>query len=91
LKKYKKEEVGAAKLLKKGENNILIQPSQQEVFTTESHPPPSKQYIRVVQENTKFKTKDYKEGDTVWMWDTKKGEPNNVKGSAQFWLGPFRA
>jgi hypothetical protein len=24
------------------------------------------------------------------MWDTKKGEPTNVKGSAQLWLGPFR-
>jgi hypothetical protein len=23
------------------------------------------------------------------MWDTKKGEPTNVKGSAQFWPGPF--
>jgi hypothetical protein len=33
---------------------------------------------------------DYKEGDTVWLWDTKKGELTNVKGSAQFWLGPFR-
>jgi hypothetical protein len=26
----------------------------------------------------------------VWMWDTKKGEPTNVKGNAQFWLRPFR-
>jgi hypothetical protein len=26
----------------------------------------------------------------VWMWDTKKGQPNNVKGNAQFWLGPSR-
>jgi hypothetical protein len=24
------------------------------------------------------------------MWDTKKGEPTNIKGKAQFWLGPFR-
>jgi hypothetical protein len=77
-------------LLKKGEDSVLIQPSQQEVFTTESHPPPSRQYTRVVQETTKFRTRDYKEGDTVWMWDTKKGEPTNVKGNAQFWLGPFR-
>jgi hypothetical protein len=38
----------------------------------------------------KFKTKDYQEGDMVWMWDTKRGEPTNVKGNAQFWLGPFR-
>jgi hypothetical protein len=43
-----------------------------------------------VQEATKLRTKDYKEGDTIWMWDTKKGESTNVKGSAQFWLGPFR-
>jgi hypothetical protein len=38
----------------------------------------------------KFEAKEYQEGDMVWMWDTKKGEPNNVKGSAKFWLGPFR-
>jgi hypothetical protein len=90
LNKYKDKEVGAAKLLKKGEDNILIRPSQQEVFIAESHPPPSRQYTRVMQETTKFKTKDYKEGDTVWMRDTKKGEPTNVKGSAQFWLGLFK-
>jgi hypothetical protein len=77
-------------LLKKGEDSILIQSSQQKNFIAESHPPPSRQYTRVVQETTKSRTKDYKEGDTVWMWDTKKGEPTNVKGSAQFWLGPFR-
>jgi hypothetical protein len=29
------------------------------------------------------------EGDVVWMWDTNKGEPINVK-STQFWLGPFK-
>jgi hypothetical protein len=90
LNKYKDKEVGTVKLLKKGENDILIRPTQQEVFTSESHPPTSKQYTRVIQETTKFKTKDYQEGDTVWMWDTKKGEPTNVKGSAQYRLGPFR-
>ena len=26
----------------------------------------------------------------VWMWDTQKGEPTNVKGSTQSWLGPFK-
>jgi hypothetical protein len=26
----------------------------------------------------------------VWMWDTKKSEPNNIKGSVKFWLGPFK-
>jgi hypothetical protein len=90
LNKYKDTEVGDAKLLKKGEDDILIRPSQQEVFTTESHPPPSIQYTRVVQETTKFNTKEYKEGDTVWMWDTRKGELASIKGSTQFWLGPFR-
>jgi hypothetical protein len=83
LDKYKDKEVGIVNLLKKGEDDILIQPSQQEVFTTESHPPPSRQYTRVIQETAKFKTKDYQDKDTVWMWDTKKGEPTNVKGSAQ--------
>jgi hypothetical protein len=34
--------------------------------------------------------KKYKEGNVVWMWDTKKGELTNVKGSAQSWLGPFK-
>jgi hypothetical protein len=67
----------------------LIKLSQQEVFTTKSHPPPSEKYTRVIEETTKSKTNDYQEGDTVWMWDTKKGEPTNVKGSAQFWLGLF--
>ena len=26
----------------------------------------------------------------VWMWDANKGERTNVKGSTQFWLGPFK-
>jgi hypothetical protein len=39
---------------------------------------------------TKYKVKKYKEGDMVWMWDTQKGEPTNVKGSTQSWLGPFK-
>jgi hypothetical protein len=76
--------------IKKGDDDILIRPTQQEVFTVESHPPPSKQYTGVIQETTKFKAKEYQKGDTVWMWDTKKGEPTNTKGKTQFWLGPFR-
>jgi hypothetical protein len=90
LDKYKDKEVETVKLLKKEEDDMLIKPSQQEIFTAKPHPPPLRQYIRVIQETTRFKTKDYKEGDTVWMWDTKKGEPTNVKGSAHFCLGPFR-
>jgi uncharacterized protein (DUF2249 family) len=90
LDKYKDKEVGSVKLLKRGDNDVLIKPSQQEVLTAESHPPPSRQYTRVIQEPMKFEAKEYQEGDTVWMWGTKKGEPNNVKGSAKFWLRPFR-
>jgi hypothetical protein len=26
----------------------------------------------------------------VWMWETQKGVPTNVKGSTQSWLGPFK-
>jgi hypothetical protein len=52
-------------LLKKEEDDMLIKLSQQEAFTTEPHPPPSRQYTRVVQETTRFKTMDYKEGDTL--------------------------
>jgi hypothetical protein len=65
LEKYKDKEVRTIKLLKKGDDNILIKLTQQEVFTSESHPPPSKQYTRVVQETTEFRTKYYQEGDTV--------------------------
>jgi hypothetical protein len=39
---------------------------------------------------TNFKIRENREGDVVWMWDTNKGEPTNVKGSTQFWLGPFK-
>jgi hypothetical protein len=62
LDKYKDKEVGTVKLLKKEEDDMLIKPSQQEVFTAESHPPPSRQYTRVVQETTKFKTKRLQRG-----------------------------
>ena len=89
LDKYKDTKFGSVKLLKKGDNDILIKPSQQEILTTDSHPPPSRQYTRVIQEPLKFEAKEYQEGDMVWMWDTKKGERNNVKGSAEFWLRPF--
>jgi hypothetical protein len=65
LDKYKDKEVVTVKILMKGDDDILIKPTQQEVFTVESHPPPSKQYTRVIQETTKFKSKEYQEGDTV--------------------------
>jgi hypothetical protein len=59
---------------------MLIKPSQQEVFTTESHPPPSSTVHQGCSRNNQVQTREYKEGDIVWMWDTKKGEPTNVKG-----------
>jgi hypothetical protein len=90
LDKYKDKEIGTIKLLRKCDDDILIKPSQQEFLIVESHPPPSKQYTRFIQETIKFKAKEYQEGDTVWMWNTKKGEATNVKGNVQFWLGPFR-
>jgi hypothetical protein len=90
LDKYKDREVRTVKLQKIGEEDILIQPSRQEFFTAKSHPPPSAQYSRVVQGMTNFKIRYYKEGGVVWMWDTNKGEPTNVKGSTQFCLGPFK-
>jgi hypothetical protein len=57
LDKYKDKEVGTIKLLKKGDADILIKPSQQEVLTTQSHPPPSRQYTRVIQEATNLEAK----------------------------------
>ena len=78
------------KILKKAEDDVQIHPSQQQVFTAESYPPPSAQYTKVVQGMTNFKIREYMKGDVVWMWDTNKGEPTNVKGSTQYWLGPFK-
>ena len=92
LDQFQNKEVGTVKILKrqKDEEDVQIHPSQQEVFTPEAHPPPSVQYTRVVQGATKHKIRKYKEGELVWMWDTQKGEPTNVKGTTQSWLGPFK-
>jgi hypothetical protein len=90
LDEFKSQESETAKILKKVEDDVWIHPSQEEIFIAEFHPPPSTQYTTVVQGTTKYKVKKYKEGDMVWMWDTQKGEPSNVKGSTQSWLGPFK-
>jgi hypothetical protein len=90
LDEFKDKETGTVNILKRPKDDVKIHPSQQEVFTAESHPPPSAQYTRFVQETTKYKIKKYKEGDVVWMWDTQKGEPTNFKGSTESWLGPFK-
>jgi hypothetical protein len=71
------------------DEHLLTEPNQEDVLITEPHPPPSTQYTGI-QEAVDSEGGDYKQGDLVLEWDTKKGEPNNVKGNAQFWLGPFR-
>jgi hypothetical protein len=92
LDQFQNKEVGTVKILKrpKDEEDVQIRPSQQEEFTPEAHPPPSVQYTRVIQGDERRKIRKYKEGELVWMWDTQKGEPTNVKGSVQSWLGPFK-
>jgi hypothetical protein len=79
LDKYKDNKVGSVKVLKKEDKDMLIRPSQDDVLTTESHPPPSRQYTRVIQEAMDFKGRDYKQGDLVLMWDTKMGQPSTHK------------
>jgi hypothetical protein len=92
LDQFQSKEVGTIKILKrtKNEDDVQIHPSQQETFTPEAHPPPSVQYTRVLQGTEKCKIRKYKEGELVGMWDIQKGEPTNVKGSIQSWLGPFK-
>jgi hypothetical protein len=90
LDEFKGKETGTVKILKSPKDDVHIHLSQQEVFIVEAHPPPFAQYIRVVSGMTKYKIRKYEEGDIVWMWDTQKGEPINVKGSTQLWLGPFK-
>jgi hypothetical protein len=92
LDQFQNKEVGTVKILKKpkSEDEVQIHPSQQEEFTPEAHPPPSVQYTRVIQQDERRKIRKYKEGELVWMWDTQNGEPTNVQGSKQTWLGPFK-
>jgi hypothetical protein len=68
----------------------LIRPSQDDILTTKSHPPPSKQYTRVIQETIDLKGGDYKQGDLVLEWDTRKGQPDTRKEFGKFWLGPYK-
>jgi hypothetical protein len=86
----KTHESKTVEILKKVEDDVRIHPSQQEIFIAESHPPPSTQYTRIIQGTTNFRVKEYKEGDVVWMWDTDKGKPTNIKENNHCWLGPFK-
>jgi hypothetical protein len=84
IDRYKDREAGTIR------EDVRTRPSQQEIFIADSHPPPTTQYTKVVQGTTKFKVKEYKEGDIVWMLDFNKGKPTNIKGNNHFWLGPFK-
>jgi hypothetical protein len=68
---------------------LLTELYQEDVLTTEPHPSPSTQYTGI-QEAVDSKGGDYKQGDLVLAWDTKMGEPNNIKKCTKFWLGPFK-
>jgi hypothetical protein len=67
--------------LKKDDKELLVRLSQDDVLTTKSHPPPSKQYTRVIQEAVNLKGGDYKQGDLVLEWDTRKGQPDTHERS----------
>jgi hypothetical protein len=71
------------------DENLLTEPNQEYVLITEPHPPPATQYTRI-QEEVDYEGGDYRQGYLILEWYTKKGDPNNVKGNAQFWLEPFR-
>jgi hypothetical protein len=85
IDRYKEREAGNIR-----ENDVRICPSQQDIFVSKSHPPPSTQYTKVVQATTNFEVEEYKEGDMVWMWDANRGKPTNIKEDDRFWLGPFK-
>jgi hypothetical protein len=88
LIRFRRKGVGFVKW-KGDDEHSLTEPNQEYVLITEPHPPPSTQYTRV-QEAVDSEGGDYKQGDLVLEWDTKMGEPNNIKGCTKFWLGPFR-
>jgi hypothetical protein len=62
--------------LKKDDKELFIRPSQDDVLTTKSQPPPSKKYTRVIKEAVHLKGGDYKQGDLVLEWNTRKGQPD---------------
>jgi hypothetical protein len=79
LIRFRRKGVGFVKW-KGDDEHLLTEPKQEDVLITETHPPPSIQYIEI-QEAIDSEGGDYKQGDLVLEWDTKKGEPNNVKGN----------
>jgi hypothetical protein len=76
LDKYKDKKIGYVKILKKDDKELLIRPRQDDVLMTESHPAPSTQHTGVIQDTIVSKGGDYKQGDLVLEWDTRKGQPD---------------
>jgi hypothetical protein len=62
------------------DEHLFTDPNQENVLIIEPHPLPSIQYTKI-QETVDSEGGDYKQGYLVLEWDTKKGEPNNVKGN----------
>jgi hypothetical protein len=60
------------------------------LFQQNSHPPPSKQDSKPIQETIDLKEDDYKQEEFVLMWDKKKCQPNTCKEFVKFWLGPYK-
>jgi hypothetical protein len=88
LIRFRRKGVGFVKW-KGDDEHSLTEPNQEDVLFTKPHPPPSTQYTGV-HKAVDSEGGDYKQGDLVLEWDTKMGEPNNIKGCTKFWLGPFR-
>jgi hypothetical protein len=53
--------VGFVTILKKGNKDMLTKLRQEDILITESHPPSSKQYIKVIQEAVDPREEDYKQ------------------------------
>jgi hypothetical protein len=88
LIRFRRKGVGFIKW-KEDDEHFLTKPNQEEILITEPHPPPSTKYIGV-HEAVDSEGGDYKQGDLVLEWNTKMGDPENIKGCTKFFLGPFR-
>jgi hypothetical protein len=86
LDKYKDKEVGSVKLLKKGDDNILIKPSQQEVLTVESHPLPQDNTLELYREQQRLKRKNIKREIRYGCGTLRKVSLTTLKGMHNFGL-----
>jgi hypothetical protein len=84
LDKYKDKVVGSITILKKGDKEMLSKLSQEDTLTMKSHPPPLKQYTKVIQETIDLKEEDYKQGEFVLMWDKGKASLIHARSLINF-------